>query len=81
MLNTAACVCETKAFYVVMLLELTDKWKTTKESKKHLQKEIDKLTFVLKEDCIQLRLSLPEKCSNLWPGPDAETHPSSEIVD
>lgn len=31
MLNTAACVYETKAFYVLMLLELTDKWKTTKE--------------------------------------------------
>lgn len=41
MLNAAACVYETKAFYVLMLLELTDKWKPTKESQKYLQKEID----------------------------------------
>lgn len=60
MLNTAACVYESKVFYVVMFLELTDKWKTTKESKKHLQKEIDKFISVLNgEDCIQLRLPLP----------------------
>lgn len=51
MLNTAASVYETRAFYVVMSLERADKQETTKEppktKKNNLQKEIDKLTFVL----------------------------------
>lgn len=33
MLNTAACVRETKAFYVAMLLELKDKWRLQRKAK------------------------------------------------